>query len=51
MIERLIEVSVFIIATLISLWVGVRLRHEAKAHERTAQALGEKIARAIHPQP
>jgi hypothetical protein len=50
MIEGPIEVSIFVVAVLISLAVGVHFYYDAKAHERTAKILGEEIARAIHPQ-
>jgi hypothetical protein len=50
MIEGPIEISIFVLAVLVSLAVGVRLYYDVKAHERTAKILGEKIARAIHPQ-
>jgi hypothetical protein len=48
MIEGPIEVSIFVVAVLISLAVGVHFYYDAKAHERTAKILGEEIARAIH---
>ena len=50
MIESLtfIEFVAFIIAVLISLVVGVKLRQNAKAHEQAAQNLDKKIAQAIN---
>lgn len=50
MIESLtfIEFGAFIIAVLISLVVGIKLRQNAKAHEKAAQTLDKKIAQAIN---
>ncbi|MBC8029412.1 MAG: hypothetical protein H7Z16_04815 [Pyrinomonadaceae bacterium] len=46
MTENLIEGGMILIATVVSLAVGFTLFRNAKAHERSAQALGAKIERA-----
>jgi hypothetical protein len=46
MIENLVEGGVFIIVTLVSLAVAFTLFRNAKAHERSVQALDAKIERA-----
>lgn len=47
-IDTIIEVGVFIVATLISLGVGIGLFRNARAHERSAHTLDAKIERAIN---
>jgi hypothetical protein len=45
-IDTMIEVGMFIITTLVSLGVGIGLFLNARAHERSVQALAAKIKQA-----
>lgn len=47
-IDTIIEVGVFIVATLISLGVGIGLFRNARAHERSAHILDAKIQQALN---
>jgi hypothetical protein len=42
----LIQMGLIFITVIISLAVGIKLRHNAKAHEKAAQTLDKEIERA-----
>jgi len=45
---QFIEIGVFILACLASLFVALHLRRNAEKHEHSAKVLDEKIKRAIN---